>query len=328
MHMAGETPIRLLLFRAGSPFDGENSSAPFCFDSVALGGAGVLGWDHRIDKMARFSERIGVKPPKAVLQLSSMDDDLRNGLWNACYDHEFKQLTDNYFRTQESRFCNRLWRDFFKKPADDIPYGAKLLEFVKEYFFETAVWSDVYDLVEFTTIWTTNRGLVPFCNYILEREMSGYRFVGTELTPITNQDEMASVQQALELPAPLRPVRSHFQAAVALFSDRKSPDYRNSIKESISAVEAMCKIIIGDEKATLGQALKKLEEKGVRLHKALQNSFSSLYGYTNDADGIRHALVDESTADFDDAKFMLVSCSAFANYLAAKAAKAGVMPVK
>jgi hypothetical protein len=111
---------------------------------------------------------------------------------------------------------------------------------------------------------------------------------------------------------------------VDLFSDRKSPDYRNSVKESISAVEAICKIITGDEKATLGQALKKLEDKGLHLHAALRNAFSSLYGYTNDAEGIRHALLEEPTLDFDDAKFMLVSCSAFVNYLAAEAAKAGI----
>jgi hypothetical protein len=43
------------------------------------------------------------------------------------------------------------------------------------------------------------------------------------------------------------------------------------------------------------------------------------------ADGIRHALLEESTLDLDDAKFMLVSCSGFVNYLAAKAAKAGVI---
>jgi len=71
--------------------------------------------------------------------------------------------------------------------------------------------------------------------------------------------------------------------------------------------------------------LKKLEDKGIELHPALKSSFSSLYGYTNDADGIRHALLEESTLDFDDAKFMLVSCSAFVNYLAAKANKAGLI---
>ena len=103
-------------------------------------------------------------------------------------------------------------------------------------------------------------------------------------------------------------------------SDRTSPDYRNSIKESISAVEAACQIITGDQKATLGQAVKKLEGSGVELHPAFRDALSKMYGYTNDASGIRHALLDESTLDADDARFMLVTCSAFVNYLKAKAA--------
>jgi hypothetical protein len=90
--------------------------------------------------------------------------------------------------------------------------------------------------------------------------------------------------------------------------------YRNSIKESISAVEAMCKLAAHDDKATLGQVLPKMG-----LHPALRDGFNKLYGYTNDADGIRHALLEESTLTFDDAKFMLVACAAFINYLKAKA---------
>lgn len=103
-------------------------------------------------------------------------------------------------------------------------------------------------------------------------------------------------------------------------ADRKSPDYRNSIKESISAVESICKIITGDSKATFGTALKKIEEQH-GLHGALRRAFDSLYGYTSDASGIRHALLEEPDLDFDDAKFMLVSCSAFVNYLISKVAK-------
>ncbi len=38
----------------------------------------------------------------------------------------------------------------------------------------------------------------------------------------------------------------------------------------------------------------------------------------------RHALLDESDLDFEDAKFMLVSCSAFTNYLKGKVIKAGI----
>lgn len=84
----------------------------------------------------------------------------------------------------------------------------------------------------------------------------------------------------------------------------------------------MCNLITGN-RDTLGEALKKVEGK-VAIHAALKKGFSNIYGYTSDASGIRHALLDESNLDFEDAKYMLISCSAFVNYLASKSAKAGI----
>ena len=46
--------------------------------------------------------------------------------------------------------------------------------------------------------------------------------------------------------------------------------------------------------------------------------------YTSDAAGIRHALLEDPNLDAEDAKFMLVACSAFINYLWAKAAEANI----
>lgn len=84
-------------------------------------------------------------------------------------------------------------------------------------------------------------------------------------------------------------------------------------------------MIAGDQKATLGTALRLIEKDGsVQIHKALSSAYSSLYGYTSDSAGIRHALTEgEEPLHFEDAKYMLVSCSAFINYLLAKADKAG-----
>lgn len=96
--------------------------------------------------------------------------------------------------------------------------------------------------------------------------------------------------------------RAHIRKAVDSFSNRKAPDYENTIKDSISAVEAMCCIITENPKDTLGEALKKLESKGVKLHKALQNAMSSLYGYTSDEGGIRHGSIDFAGASSEDAK--------------------------
>ncbi len=85
----------------------------------------------------------------------------------------------------------------------------------------------------------------------------------------------------------------------------------------------MAKILSGKQKTTLGDALKIFESEG-RLHPAFKKSLSSLYGYTSDAEGIRHSLLEESTLTFSDAKFMFVACTAFVNYLIGKAAEVGI----
>lgn len=114
--------------------------------------------------------------------------------------------------------------------------------------------------------------------------------------------------------------KSHFNRALLLLSNREQPDYRNSIKESISAIESLCKKISGNEKGTLGYCLKTIEEKG-HIHPAMKRAFMQLYGYTSDQGGIRHALMDDSEEPtLEEARYMLVICSAFSNYLVSKMA--------
>lgn len=117
---------------------------------------------------------------------------------------------------------------------------------------------------------------------------------------------------------------AHLQAALKLLGQKPNPDYRNSIKESISAIESVVKKISGANSQGVSGALAKLEGQ-LQIHGALRKAFGQLYGYTSDSDGIRHAILDEPTVGFDEAKYMLVSCSAFVNYLVAKADKANVL---
>jgi hypothetical protein len=102
-------------------------------------------------------------------------------------------------------------------------------------------------------------------------------------------------------------VRLHLEAVLRMLSDRAKPDYRNSIKESISAVEAACRLATGDKSATLGKALKQIPH----LHPALEKGFLAIYGYTSDHSGIRHSLLGEATNDYAEAKFMLVDLLGF-----------------
>lgn len=50
----------------------------------------------------------------------------------------------------------------------------------------------------------------------------------------------------------------------------------------------------------------------------MEQAFIKLYGYTSDEDGVRHGGIDFNNVPAEDAKYMLVSCSAFVNYLIEK----------
>ena len=65
--------------------------------------------------------------------------------------------------------------------------------------------------------------------------------------------------------------------------------------------------------------MKKLEKDGgVVIHGAMKTAFEKLYGYTSDSGGIRHGSIEFVNVASEDAKYMLVSCSAFVNYLTEK----------
>ncbi len=62
----------------------------------------------------------------------------------------------------------------------------------------------------------------------------------------------------------------------------------------------------------------------------MKAGFDSLYGYTSDSQGVRHALLDKGAPDVDetDALFMLGACAAFVSYLINRARAAGLLTGK
>ena len=60
------------------------------------------------------------------------------------------------------------------------------------------------------------------------------------------------------------------------------------------------------------------------MHPCLNSGIDKLYSYACDQGGIRHAEREtESTVTFEEAKFMMVTCSAIVNYLVAEYGKHG-----
>lgn len=257
-----------------------------------------------------------------------MDDDLKVALWNAltvCYWNKMESSSIPAARGLKD-LLKDMWVLYFKKPIDTLKdYWPSVYEELRSYYFECE-WYKVYDFIEFCAkhypIGDTNESFMSICNSFLKNELSGYRFVSGQITEITSDEEIEEIEEAISLKdTKLKPVTSHLKSALAKLSDRKAPDYRNSIKESISAVESICNIISGSD-ASLGKTLKDIDNV-LAIHPALQNAFDKMYGYTSNEGGIRHAMLDETEIDYEDAKYMLVACSAFINYLIVKASKSG-----
>jgi hypothetical protein len=253
-----------------------------------------------------------------------MDDSLRTALWNALTKTYFRYVFSDeiygivYPLDELKALMKDLWADHLGQPLDTLrSRWHDILEPIRDYFFK-AEWYQVYEFVEFCpehfSREDTNLLFRGTCNDIMEREKGGYRFVGTEITEITSPEEIEEIEESLTLAGKLGVVSEHIATALRMLSDKREPDYRNSIKESISGVESMASIIVGRKTADLTAALKVLEQRKA-LHGALKSAFGSLYGFTSDANGVRHALLEESNLTFADAKFMLVACSAFVNYL-------------
>ncbi|WP_154947638.1 AbiJ-NTD4 domain-containing protein [Pseudomonas fluorescens] len=271
-----------------------------------------------------FSQRMGLVSAIKIAQVDSIDTELQNALWNVLTVDFLARFipcdrfqSDYLGKSNFESFAAALYSDFYKIPVDTLPFKWSAFKAVmRDRYFEMS-WHRTYSFLEFV-VGMNHRGtgqvLVEGFNVVLQRENSAYRFVSGKVTPITSSDEIEEVEKAMSVSDQYAGVRTHLQTSLGLLTDRQNPDYRNSIKESISAVESLAKKLVGDDKATLGQALKILETKH-KLHGSLKSAFLALYGYTSDASGIRHALLDDTpNLTKADARFMLICCSAFINF--------------
>jgi hypothetical protein len=206
--------------------------------------------------MEKFSQRMGIQQENAALQRDSMGVGLKNVLWNV-FDDRVRWGMPSYY----ARKCGeQIWKYCFSKILDGAPSVDinKLFEAIKQHYL-TLEWNEVYDFIEFVANRLDSDDSIKFvedCNSALQGELSAYRFVEKKLVPVTSELEITEVEEAIRTS---KQFTQHLERAVELLADKKAPDYRNSIKESISAVEAMCQLITGNKKATLGDGLRQLE---------------------------------------------------------------------
>ena len=296
----------------------------------------------KVSARGGFSDRNGIKPLNVEMQLKDFDQRTRNQLGNMVSDLYSKVYNNKtyYGNSYIQAFFRFVLGEIYSESIDTRQsYDDDELFAIINNTINRDDYDDVLTLIEsiiqywdgylkenYYEYFNAYKGyagisIYEYVNLIFEREYIGYRFVDEIIVPISDAYEVNAIRDALN--NKYKPVYEHLSKANKLLADRETPDYENSIKESISAVEAICEILTGikGKEATLGKMLKKIEENGIEIHSGLKSAFNTLYGYTSDANGIRHAGdIGGKTSTFEEAKFMLVSCSAFINYLTAVSA--------
>lgn len=272
-----------------------------------------------------FSERKGIKHFSDIVQVNDLNERTRNKIYTVVSE-KFDDLYIDYSNELKDKFVEYLYKELFSKTERDIPMWGN------EYNYDE-IFNTIYSIIieyDYTDVFTFIEGIIKFFditdkatyyryNYkkefieaisnVFKAESVNYKIISNKITDIVDEEQIKSIENTLK--NPYKEVSRHYSKAIEQLYSLK--DFDNSIKESILSVEAMCQILTKNSKATLGDALKLLKDK---IHPAMKSAFEKLYGYTSDTNGIRHANgLGEGNSTFEEAKYMLISCSAFVNYL-------------
>lgn len=279
--------------------------------------------------MTLFSERYNYTKPSDVIIREKITPEIQNALCS-CFDklEGFFRHSGVYSGYPYYEMEKYIWTYFLNEREGNFG-DPRSYNIVATSFLEDKInpWFKKLDLVEFTVKFlyaldTKNdrrmyvyKSFVNQINIEFERLNFAYRVIDNEIVEITSKEEIVAIETSMNN-SPSN-IKTHLSKALELYAQRPTGDYRNSIKESISAVEAYCREKTGED--TLGRALNKLKDNGLVIPQVLKNAFEQLYAYTNQpSTGIRHALMDGDstyTPASEEALFMLVSCSSFINYL-------------
>ncbi|MDE2765025.1 MAG: hypothetical protein OXI25_01155 [Chloroflexota bacterium] len=274
-----------------------------------------------------FSQAQGYESLPHLLQLEEISEQARVALWNVLYEEAQVERTLNrtggFVRSYTMNpILRSIYSEFLMQPLDEWRSGYNTMISILRPFIMSQPFNRVFDLLTFIMRHPqTPRSLVGLMAAAFREHQLAYRVDTTPpptIYPISTPEEGEAVATALDQirQAGHGAAGEHLRKAVDCINGQ---DWPGAVRESIHAVESVARQIAPEAK-TLGDALQALKKKGLLKHPALHQALSSLYGYTSDEQGIRHALLDRSTADVgqDEALFMFGACASFASYLSRK----------
>lgn len=129
--------------------------------------------------------------------------------------------------------------------------------------------------------------------------------------------ELAAKSQVVLGDSRLSSARKHFDKSLQFFRHPTRPDYENSVKEAVCAVEAAGKALFPIAKAsTLGDLVKWLgSTTEVSVPKAICQTLTGVYAFRSGGDGVGHGGASGGKATLEVTEYLLAVCASQIIYL-------------
>ena len=149
-------------------------------------------------------------------------------------------------------------------------------------------------------------------NNLMRELRTEYKMRNGRFIRIGGEVDGEEIEKALN--TPINVVRDHLNKAIDSYSRRGEPDYANTEKESVMALESMANVL-NDKKQEFNKSIDEMEKRGMKLHPALKDAIKKLYAHASDEDGVRHGGIEVSNVNEEEARLILVVSSAIVNFL-------------
>ncbi|MBN2185945.1 MAG: hypothetical protein JW732_00615 [Dehalococcoidia bacterium] len=260
-----------------------------------------------------FSKRYGLRPTSEGLMYEEVPQPARVGL------HHIVGLffKDKYLDLYQL-LCIAL-----RTPLDRGRANIYLAPVAVEKLIIDCQWWQFYDICE--VLWQgleykrDRDNLSTEINTLLREERLGFDLRDGKVEKIGSAfiDTRAKEARYLLKEPEFEGADKHFEKALKALNTRPNPDVENCVKDAISAIESVGRIIVDDDKALLSKIIKDMANNGL-IPKPLDEAIQKIYAYRGDQPGVAHGLVGTSKVTIDEAEFVLAISAATIIYLVKK----------
>lgn len=265
-----------------------------------------------------FSKRYGLRPTPEGLMYEDVPERGRVGLY----------LIVEQFFTLEG-YKEKLYSNLYSNIciALRIPHDRSVLyEHQASRAIEKLIghceWWQFYDICE--VMWQIlnpidRDALSEHINTLFREEQLGFEMRDGKIEKVGSGFIDTKIKEARYLlkEAEFKGADKHFEKALKAINARPNPDVENCVKDAVSAMESVGRIIVNNEKALLSEIIKELAKKGT-IPKPLDQAIQKVYAYRGDQPGVAHGLVGTSKVTIDEAEFVLAMSAAIIIYLVKK----------